>query len=346
MITRSQFLGSLAAATLLPALASAGTQYQIRVEGQVEYNAIGSGPLSQVNPGDHATLTFTVDSDLFVNSPSFPVRGYVIDKASYLLQFPGGAVPLEAPYTGNDPLFTIRNNDPAVDGFYISTDVNGPIGVPLDINGSFGPFNHNFYVTYGGDELPSLDIADAVGNYDFTGLTVFNWTIDDGPFNPFGLIFESMSVTEILTGSATVFGCGVNPVGSVAVSGGSPSIGETLLIDVDNPLGTQAPGSLAAAFVAFAPSAAYPCGLTVAGFGMGGPGATGEVLVDTAGPSLFIPGTAWGGAGSPSTVSLAIPDDPVLVGLKAYAQGLIVDPVAAGGVFIGLADAVEITIGS
>ena len=346
MIPQSRILCGLAAAALLPALASAGTEYEVRIEGQVEFNGIGSGPLSQVNPGDHATLSFTVDSDLFVNSPVFPTRGYVIDKDSWVLQFPGGSLPIETPYTESDPLFTIRDNDPAVDGFYVSTDVNGPVGVPIDVNGIFGSFINNFYVTYGGDLLPSLDIADAVGSYDFTGLTVFNWTIDDGPFNPFGLIYESMTVTEILTGSANVIGCGVNPAGSMAVSGGSPSIGSTLLLDVDNPLGTQAPGSIAAAFVAFAPSPLYPCGVPIAGLGMGGPGANGELLVDSAGPSLFIPGTAWGGAGSPSTVSLAIPDDPVLVGVQAYAQGVIVDPIAAAGVFIGLADAVEITIGS
>jgi len=41
-------------------------------------------------------------------------------------------VPLQSPFpVGQTPYFVIRNNDPAVDGFYISTDVDGPNSLPL-----------------------------------------------------------------------------------------------------------------------------------------------------------------------------------------------------------------------
>ena len=36
---------------------------------------------------------------------------------------------------------------------------------------------------------PSLDLLDAVGSHDFTGLTAFNGSVDDGPFNPLGIDF-------------------------------------------------------------------------------------------------------------------------------------------------------------
>jgi hypothetical protein len=39
-----------------------------------------------------------------------------------------------------------------------------------------------------------LDILDALGTYDFTGLSVFNWTIDDGPFQPVGLLFSQLTI--------------------------------------------------------------------------------------------------------------------------------------------------------
>jgi len=55
-------------------------------------------------------------------------------------------------------------------------------------------FMSQFWVTYGGTRLPSLDIMDAIGTYDYTGLTVFNFTIDDLSFQPIGLIFTQMTI--------------------------------------------------------------------------------------------------------------------------------------------------------
>ena len=38
-------------------------------------------------------------------------------------------------------------------------------------------------------------------------------------------------------------GCGVNPPTSLRVVSGPPAVGSTLILEIDNPLGTQAPGS-------------------------------------------------------------------------------------------------------
>ena len=52
-----------------------------------------------------------------------------------------------------------------------------------------------FGATYGGSLLSSLDILDAQGTYDFTGLTVFNWAIEDGPFSPLGMVFDDFTIS-------------------------------------------------------------------------------------------------------------------------------------------------------
>jgi len=186
------------AAGLLPASATAGQIVEVTVHGTVEFNVINPLPLGAVADNEPATLRFRVDSDVFQNSAQFPTRGYAIDKASFTLTFDSAAVTLKSPFpAGATPYFVLRNNDPAVDGFYISTDVNGPVGLPLSVNGSFGAFAHSFLVTYGGSALPSLDILDALGTWDYAGLQVFHFSVDDGPFEPMGLIFESMTIATV-----------------------------------------------------------------------------------------------------------------------------------------------------
>ena len=241
---------ALAASCLLPA-ARAGTTVEVKVYGSVEYNSINKVPLNAVAGGENAVLSFRVDSDDFVNGPMFPTRGYVIDQASCLLAFDSVTVGLQNPFpAGETPYFAIRNNDPAVDGFFISTNVENYGGLPIASTGIFGNFLDNFYVTYGGDLLPSLDILDAVGSYDFTGLTVFNWTVDDGPFNPMGLIFDHMTI-EVVTPPQTWTDMG----SALAGVAGDPLLAGTgdLVVDGENTLTlTQAaPNAVAGLVVGF-----------------------------------------------------------------------------------------------
>lgn len=190
-----QLSRTLLSLLLLTAPASA-TDVRVTVTGTVAFNQIGSGPLGGASSGDPATLSFLLDSTDFVDSASFPTRGYRIDVASFVLDLGNGnAVGLQDPFpAGETPYFVLRDDDPAVDGFFVATSVDFPIGVPLDQTGIFGQFRQDFSVTYGQSTLASLDLLDALGSYDFAGLTVFGWTILDGPFEPLGIDFATMEI--------------------------------------------------------------------------------------------------------------------------------------------------------
>jgi hypothetical protein len=213
---------SLLAMAVLSATLSAGVPVRVTWTGAVEFNSITAGALGNVGNGEAVTLSFLVDSDTFVNGPSFPTRGYEIDKPSFKLTFDSAVLGYQEPFGGTPTgYFVLRDNDPAVDGFLVSTNVENPIGVPISQAGILGQFINNTYVTYRGVDLFSLDILDALGTYDFTGLTVFNWTIDDGPFNPLGIIFETLTIevadeTWVDLGGASV---GINGLPTMHVSG-------------------------------------------------------------------------------------------------------------------------------
>lgn len=202
---------SILAVSAAASLASAAT-VTVTIQGEVEYNQITpNSPIGRttVTSGSPAAMTFLLDSNNYADSSMFPVRGYSIDQSSFVLTLNGVQVALENPYpAGQTPYFAIRNNDPAVDGFFLTSNVDAgfPEGVPTDETGFFGQFHDNFYVTYEGFTLPSLNILDALGNYDYTNLTVFHWTMDDGEFGPeaMGLIFTNMSITPEPTTLALV----------------------------------------------------------------------------------------------------------------------------------------------
>ena len=167
------------------------------------------------------------------------------------------------------------------------------------------------------------------------GLEFGGWNIDD-----LALLEQSSSA-----GNMFVFGSGVNPAGSMTIVGGTPTIGGTATIGVDNPLGTQGAGSLTFLFVSASPDANYPAGTLVPGFGMASAGAVGELLIHIVAPdpALYVSGALWTGSAVP--IDLAIPNDPALIGVEAYGQGLLLDPVAASGVKFGLTDGVVFQIG-
>lgn len=187
----------VAVMAMLIAPVQAGTLVTVTATGEVEFNQISAPPLGNVASGETVTMTLVVDSDSFVNSSFFPTRGYIIDQATFSLVFDSASMALQNPFPpAETPYFVIRDNDPAVDGFFVATNVDNPFGfgVPLNQSGIFGQFQNSYRVTYTGDTLPSLDILDALGTYDFSGLTVFGWTIDDGPFNAMFIIFNQMTI--------------------------------------------------------------------------------------------------------------------------------------------------------
>ena len=170
-------------------------EIEVSVTGSVEFYGISAPPFGTVSPGDAVTMTFRVDSHVFQSSGAFSTRGYEIDSATYSFNLGALEVELQDPFpAGETPYFVLRNDDPGVDGFIVATSLDFTNGVPLDVSGIFGQFRDNFYVTYDGGTLASLDILDALGSYGFAGLTVFNWTVDDGPAQPLGMILGGLGV--------------------------------------------------------------------------------------------------------------------------------------------------------
>jgi hypothetical protein len=301
---------ALASTALLSAPARAGIPVLVTVHGEVEFNAINQGVLAGVQDGEAVTMRFQVDSGVFVNNPSFPTRGYPIIPSSFRLIFESTTVTLPSPFPpGSTPYFVIRNNDPAVDGFLLSTNLSSPTGVPLSVNGGFGPFIDNFYVTYGGSTLPSLDVLDALGSYDFTGLTVFNWTVDDGPFNPLGMLFSDLSI-EVLNGAWSDQGAALAGVDGDPRLLGSGSLAAGSLNNVA--LDHAAPSASAALFYGFGSTPVPFKGGTLMPFPFLGP--------------IFVP---TGGSGA---VPLAFTMPPgVPGGTQLWVQWVIQDGAAVAG---------------
>jgi hypothetical protein len=141
------------------------------------------------------------------------------------------------------------------------------------------------------------------------------------------------------------YGCGVNPAGSLNIVSGLPRPGQSFVLSAHNPVGSQAPGSIAYLALSLAPAAGYPCGIPLPGFGFGG--GNGELLIDITAGTLLSPlvGPAlWNGA--PANLTVNVPPSSSLVGLYVYAQGVIFDPSPGAAVALGLTSAMRVTIGT
>jgi hypothetical protein len=110
---------------------------------------------------------------------------------------------------GQTPFFVLRNNDPAVDGVFVSTNVDIPRGVAVAISGITQQHYVDFLRTFtNGTAFPSLNILECQGDYAFENLSVFNWTIGINE-NQVGAQFDyqSFSIHAIPEpGSLLVFG--------------------------------------------------------------------------------------------------------------------------------------------
>ena len=167
-------LAAVAAAAAFVAAPAQADLITVSAEGQVFFNGIGDPPLSGVSAGDTAIMSFQVDSNVFLDGAS-NTRGYEIIQSSFSLTFGGDiSVGLLNPFpAGETPYFTLANGIPVSDRFWVSTSVNSPGGVPLEQT----PVNFDLDIGYTGDTLSSLDIHDAIGTYDFTGLTSFSMNL-------------------------------------------------------------------------------------------------------------------------------------------------------------------------
>lgn len=195
---------TILSAAALAVCAAAGANaavVQVSIHGQIDYNVINSGPLNNgdVPGGSDVTWSFLLDSTQYMNDPDgLPTRGYFIDQSSFKATFNGVTIGLQNPFPdGQLPMFVLRDNDPAVDGFFLSTGTAWSAALPTSLDGRFGPLGTYFLSTYENNPLSSLDILGAVGTYNFDGLTVFGFRLEDGPFAPMEIVFDHMTIAEI-----------------------------------------------------------------------------------------------------------------------------------------------------
>ncbi|MBX3380385.1 MAG: hypothetical protein KF805_09825 [Phycisphaeraceae bacterium] len=196
-----QVLVSAGLASML-SLAAGAAIFQVEIHGDIYYNGIrNGGPLDRtyVPAGSKAVISFQLDSNLYLNDPDgLPTRGYTINQGSFTATYGSVTVGIQNPFpAGQTPMFVLRNNDPAVDGFFLSTGTAYPFPVPTSEPGAFGQFGVYYTVGYEGNTLSSLNIADAVGFYDFTGLTSFGFATDDGGNDAMGIDFNHMVISAI-----------------------------------------------------------------------------------------------------------------------------------------------------
>lgn len=191
---RSLVLVISAAAALVAGSPAGAELIRVTATGVVGFSVIG-GDMVGVLPGDPVQMSFLVDSASFVDSPTFPTRGYPVDLASFAMTVAGRPVSVVDPQPGGrTAYFVLRNNDPAVDGFLLSTLVDFPQPVAVTIGGLAPVHDLDFLVTYSSSTvLSSLDILDALGMYGTSGLSVFNWTI--GRFGAAGAEYEFQTLT-------------------------------------------------------------------------------------------------------------------------------------------------------
>ena len=183
---------TIAALTLLASVAVADV-VSVEMIGEVEYSQVNQGIFGDVNSGDAFYASFTLDSTVWVDSPNgFGIRAYPIDVTSFELTIGSvGPVLLVNPQpNGETTYFHIRNADPVSDGLLISNQLEWDNVLPkLNVPGGIDPyFSLIWSIGYTEETFSSLDILDAVGSYDFDGLTSFYCAIKDAFADPIGLV--------------------------------------------------------------------------------------------------------------------------------------------------------------
>lgn len=176
---------ALAFMALAP-IAAHAVGVRITVTGVVDYNVIGGG-MAGTPSGAPVSMGFNVDSNNFLNSASFPTRGYLIDLASFAMTVGGTAVTMDIPQPGgNSAYFVLRNNDPAIDGFFLSPGVDLDAPLSVHIPGLVPEHELSFKHTLAdGTTLSSLNILDAAGSYNLS-TNVSSYLFGIGRFGNFG----------------------------------------------------------------------------------------------------------------------------------------------------------------
>jgi len=179
----------------------------VRVDciGTVEYSQVNSGIFADVNPGDAVLATFTIDSDNYMDSTTYGVRSYPINLPTFEVTIgsAGPVLAVDPQPNGAIAYFNLRNDDPGADGFFLAGEPEWPFtNIMIDEEGALDPyFGFHWEVGYTGDTLDSRDVLDALGTYDYTGLTSFYTALQDSWADAMGLEYVQMDI--YLEGVAT-----------------------------------------------------------------------------------------------------------------------------------------------
>lgn len=167
--------------------------YKVTVLANVDYNVIG-GSMAGVQSGAPVSMSFNVDSNTFLNSTMFPTRGYNVIENSFAMTVDGRPVTFDVPQP-NPAYFVLRNNDPAIDGVFLSfgTDIDVPLNV--HIPGLTPTHELSFKHTFAnGTTFSSLNIGDAVGTYNLS-TNVSSYLFGIGRFGNFGAEYIPSTMT-------------------------------------------------------------------------------------------------------------------------------------------------------
>lgn len=202
--------------------------------------------------------------------------------------------------------------------------VDGPLGLPAP-NGT-------------SDSYDRFDLA-------LGGCSTQNFGGCLPPFLPCASFYFAIEADNgTVTAGALNYGSGLNPPNSLLLLSGNGSIGALTVLGVNNPLGTQPPGSFALLAVSVLADPNFPAGTPLPGFGMSAPASFGELLIALPQELLLGP-SLWAGPSFPSAFPIGIPQNTNLIGAQIHFQGLIVDPAASLGVTFGLTEGLRLTIG-
>lgn len=242
------------AAVLALSSLALGAGVRVTVTGSVESNAFpanGTNTFGGILAGSPVTLTLELDSAQFLDSPNLPgrTRGYVIQPGTMRLT----AGTASATRLENTPAyFVLRNNDPRVDGFFLSQGTDIDTEIPLQmIPANFGvqfsrTFNIDTPAPTPDDSLTSLNILDALGSWQFNDISSYNFAVGIGEFNlPMILAYESITIATLCAadlddGSGTGASDGAITIDDLLYFLGAFETGSAEA-DLDNGSGTNTP---------------------------------------------------------------------------------------------------------
>jgi hypothetical protein len=150
-------------------------------------------------------MTIMLNPHAYLNSPNLPgrTRGYTFSAGTFSLQIGSVTTTLSSPLT--TAYFVLRNNDPRVDGFFISqgTEVDSPVELAMAPAGFGIAFSRTFNnvppppSTQPDPTLSSLDLAGAVGSWGLENFSSYNFGVQQGEFSvPMVLEYQRITITE------------------------------------------------------------------------------------------------------------------------------------------------------